>query len=195
MPYAVGRMDDPRVQADLRAELDAVLPNNRRATVPDLAHLPLLDSFYWEWSRLSPKPTFTTRLALRDFELPGAEGTLFQIREGDLLMPHLASMHTDERVFGDRAFRFDERRFLDNPKLKSKVFNMFLITEGGDRRPWGCAGYSYQEKLVKLTFAWWVGRLEWRLTAVPQFGELNLLNPAPANLALKKVWKRKEVLT
>src|SRR5262245_43721148 len=125
--------ENPQVAARLHAELDAVLPRDRAATLDDLKRLPYTLQTIKEVLRLYPPSPVQPRDPVTDQLLGGV-----QVSPGTYLMlfPYATHRHPE---FWDDPERFDPDRFLPEREQERHPFAYFPF--GGGHRI--CIGNSF----------------------------------------------------
>lgn len=130
---------DPAVQAEARAEAQAVL-GDRAAVVADVPALPLVRRIVDEALRLYPPAAFLARTARAADTLMGRE-----IRPGDTVVLPIYALHRHHALWPDPD-RFDPDRFAD-----PKAIDRFAYLPFGDG-PRVCIGanFALQEAVIIL---------------------------------------------
>ena len=131
---------DPAVQAEARAEAQAVL-GDRAATAEDVARLPLTRRIVDEALRLYPPAAFLSRTAMADDRLCGRE-----VRRGDTVILPIYALHRHRLLWSDPD-AFIPARFAD-PKSVDRF--AFLPFGDGPRICIG-ANFAIQEAVIILS--------------------------------------------
>ena len=129
--YALSR--NPEAEAQLHAELDAVLEGGRAPSFEDLRRLQYTERVLCEAMRLYPPTWRLVRRALRDF--PVGECV---IPSGALVVVCQYTMHRDPRFFPDPE-AFDPERWTAEAKAARPSYSFFPFG-GGPRR---CIGEAF----------------------------------------------------
>ncbi|EJD46995.1 cytochrome P450 [Auricularia subglabra TFB-10046 SS5] len=137
---------NPRVQAELRAELTA------RPTEPDFEQLqrglPLLDAVVDEVLRLHPPVLDPHRVAAQDDTVPLSTGERVFVPKGTIINVPVNVVQTDPRVWGPDADEFKPARWLDPARTKEQ--RQLMVFGSGPRM---CIGRHFAELEVKATLA------------------------------------------
>ena len=146
---------NPKAEARLHAELDAVLDGGRLPTVEDLPGLRYTEMVLAESMRLYPPAWVVGRLAIKDYAVGD-----YVAEPGTLILISQYVMHRDPRFFPE-PLRFDPERWTPEAKETRPQYSYFPFG-GGARR---CIGEG---------FAWMEGTLliaaiarRWRMRLVP----------------------------
>jgi len=144
---------DRAVQAELHAELDAVL-GSRLPAMSDMADLRYTKMVFAEAMRLYPPAWILARYLIKDFETGG-----YVMPAGSIVILSQYLMHHDARYFPDPS-RFDPRRWTSELKANRPQYSYFPFGGG----PRGCLGEG---------LAWMQGTLliatiaqRWRVQAI-----------------------------
>jgi cytochrome P450 len=144
----------PEVEANLHAELDAVL-GGRPPTAGDAKRLPYTERVFAEALRLYPPVWVLRRWAVRDCDLGG-----YAVPAGSMILMSPWVMHHDERYFPE-PFRFDPERWTPEAQANRPAFTYFPF--GGGLHQCLGEGFAWMEGiLVIATLA-----QTWRMRPVP----------------------------
>lgn len=151
--HFVGR--HPDVEAELHAELDAVLAG-RLPTLDDLSELPYVEAILWETLRLAPPVRYIDRCPIGRMTVDGHPIEA----DANLLVSPLVT-HRDERFFA-RASAFEPERWLGAAGEKRPRFAFLPFGAG----PHTCIG----EPLAWLTMTLGLATIaaRWRLRIGPE---------------------------
>lgn len=95
-----------------------------------------------ETLRLYGPVTKLTRLASKDYDVPGSKLT---IRKGTFIMIPVYAIHTDPEIFPD-PLKFDPERFSDENKKKRHPMAYLAFGEG----PRNCVGLYFLQENYQL---------------------------------------------
>jgi cytochrome P450 len=168
----------PDVMADLHAELDSVIGNDR----PGLSHLPELtraEAILLESMRVYPPVYALQRNALVDYELQG-----YRVPKGSLLVMSQYLLHHSERWFEDPE-RFDPSRW--TPELRRSLPDMAYFPFG--HGPRACIGKAFAMMQAQLLLATLLR--DWGLRRandqpVSTVSSISLRPSAPVRVVLEK---------
>ena len=153
--------EHPSVQAQARAEVDAVL-GSRAATMADVAKLPFIDAVIKEAMRVLPPVYMFGRQALEQVEING-----WVVPRGAQVLTPVWAIHRDARWFRDPE-TFDPQRWLDGSTEQLPKY-AYLPFGGGARV---CVGNHFATLEAVLGLATLLQSLEF--SPDPSF-ELDLL--------------------
>jgi cytochrome P450 len=145
----------PEVEAELHAELDAVL-GGRLPTFNDLPKLTYTEKVIKETMRLYPPAWSVTREPISNVRL----AEKYDVKKGEVLMVNIYGIHRDERYFPD-PLRFDPERW--TPENEKKMHRYQYLPFGAGPRI--CIGNAFAMMEARLVLATLAQRF--RLTLAP----------------------------
>ena len=160
----------PHVQAQLQAELDAVLAG-RSPTLEDLPHLAFTEKVFREAMRLYPPIWRMGRVAVEPLELAG-----YEIPVGAMICLPTMIVHRDPRFF-DNPAEFQPERW--TTEFRDGLHKFAYFPFGGGPRLCIGEGFAWMEaKLILATLA-----QQWTVQPDPkhQIGYLPLISLRPKN--------------
>ncbi|XP_024400329.1 flavonoid 3'-monooxygenase isoform X2 [Physcomitrium patens] len=149
---------NPPIMAKLKAELDALIGQDRRVRETDVPNLPYLQAITKETFRLHPAgPLLVPHESTHDCEVAG-----YRIPAGTRLFVNIYAIGRSSKAW-DRPLEFDPERFMTGPdaSVDTKGKHYRLLPFGTGRR--GCPGMSLGLLLVQFTLAALVHALDWSL--------------------------------